>query len=74
MSVLSIYNKKYQFEIVGEDEANIKEYKISYLSPLAKLLLGCRVNDEVVWNKPSGNEKLTITDIYYCGQTNPNHF
>ena len=74
VSVLSIYNKKYQFEIVGEDEANIKEYKISYLSPLAKLLLGCRVNDEVVWNKPSGNEKLTITDIYYCGQTNPNHF
>ena len=65
---------KKTYQIVGEDEANIKEYKISYLSPLAKLLLGCRVNDEVVWNKPSGNEKLTITDIYYCGQTNPNHF
>ena len=69
VSVLSIKNKKQQFEIVGEDEANIKENKISYLSPLAKLLIGCKVNDEIIWNKPSGNEILTITNIYYCGQT-----
>ena len=74
VSVLSIDKKKYQFEIVGEDEANIKENKISYLSPLAKSLIGSRINDEVVWIKPSGNEILTITNIYYCGQTNPHHF
>jgi transcription elongation factor GreB len=74
VEVLSTDNKKHQFEIVGEDEANIKENKISYLSPLAKSLIGSRINDEVVWNKPSGNEILSITNIYYCGQTNPNHF
>ena len=74
ISVLSIDKKKYQFQIVGEDEANIKENKISYLSPLAKSLIGSRINDEVVWIKPSGNEILTITNIYYCGQTNPHHF
>ena len=74
VSVLSIDKKKYQFEIVGEDEANIKQNKISYLSPLAKSLIGSRINDEVVWIKPSGNEILVITNIYYCGQTNPHHF
>ena len=74
ISVLSIDKKKYQFQIVGEDEANIKENKISDLSPLAKSLIGSRINDEVVWIKPSGNEILTITNIYYCGQTNPHHF
>ena len=71
VEVLSVKNKKYEFEIVGEDEVNIKENKISYLSPIAKSLIGSRINDEVIWNKPSGNEILTITNIYYCGQTNP---
>ena len=74
VSVLSMDKKNHQFEIVGEDEANIKENKISYLSPLAKSLIGSRINDEVVWIKPSGNEILTITNIYYCGQTNPKKF
>ena len=74
VEVSSANNKKYEFEIVGEDEVNIKENKISYLSPIAKSLIGSRINDEVIWNKPSGNEILTITNIYYCGQTNPKKF
>ena len=74
VEVLSVNNKRYKFEIVGEDEADIKENKISYLSPIAKLLIGNRINDEIIWNKPSGNEILTVTNIYYCGQTNPHHF
>ena len=74
VEVLKTDNKKQCFEIVGEDEANIKYNKISYLSPLSKLLIGCHINDEIVWNKPSGNEILTITNIYYCVQTNPHQF
>ena len=74
VKVLTADKKSHVFEIVGEDEANIKENKISYLSPLSKLLIGCHISDEVFWNKPSGNEILTITNIYYCGQTNSHHF
>ncbi len=74
VKVISADKTSHEFEIVGEDEANIKENKISYLSPIAKSLIGSRINDEVVWNKPSGNEILTITNIYYCGQTNSTHF
>ena len=74
VEVLSVKNKKYEFEIVGEDEADIKKNKISYLSPIAKSLIGSRINDEVIWNKPSGDEILTITNIYYCVQSNPKQF
>jgi len=51
------------FEIVGEDEANIHEDRVSYLSPLASALLGAAVGDEVVWEKPMGDSYLTIQKI-----------
>jgi len=53
------------FEIVGEDEANIHEGRVSYLSPLAEALLGSAVGDEVVWEKPVGDSYLTIQKISY---------
>jgi len=53
------------FEIVGEDEANIHEGRVSYLSPLAEALLGGAVGDEVVWEKPVGESYLTIQKISY---------
>lgn len=53
--------KKYQ--IVGEDEIDIKENKISWRSPLAKALLGKKRDDECILIKPSGQELLTIVDI-----------
>ena len=53
------------FEIVGEDEANIHEGRVSYLSPLAEALLGAAVGDEVIWEKPMGESYLTIQKISY---------
>ena len=53
------------FEIVGEDEANIHEGRVSYLSPLAEALIGAEVGDEVIWEKPIGDSYLTIQKINY---------
>jgi transcription elongation factor GreB len=58
-------NKSRSFEIVGEDEADISLGKISYLSPLAQALIGAKLNDEVKWEKPSGDEYLIINKITY---------
>jgi len=58
-------SNSHTFEIVGEDEADIKLSKISYTSPLAKALIGAKINDEVKWVKPSGNEYLIINKITY---------
>jgi len=53
------------FEIVGEDEANIHEGRVSYLSPLAEALIGAAVGDEVVWERPMGDSYLIIKKINY---------
>jgi len=53
------------FEIVGEDEADIRQGKVSYLSPLAEALIGAKLGDEVTWEKPIGDTYLTIQKISY---------
>jgi len=53
------------FEIVGEDEANIHEGRVSYLSPLAEALIGAAVGDEVIWEKPMVDSYITILKINY---------
>ncbi len=53
------------YEIVGEDEADIHQAKVSYLSPLAEALIGAKLNDEVTWEKPMGDTYLTIQKIEY---------
>ena len=53
------------FTIVGEDEADVKNNKISWVSPLAKALLGSSVGDTVTWNRPAGSTTLEVLDISY---------
>jgi transcription elongation factor GreB len=53
------------YAIVGEDEADIKSNKISWTSPLAKALIGQKVGDSVVWQRPIGNTVLEIMSIKY---------
>ena len=53
------------YQIVGEDEFNIAENKISWKSPVAKALLGKSVGDDVKIIKPFGEETVTITQIQY---------
>ena len=57
--------KTNSFTIVGEDEADVKNNKISWVSPLAKALLGSRVGDTVTWNRPAGSTTLEVLDISY---------
>jgi transcription elongation factor GreB len=53
------------FTIVGEDEADLKAGKISYVSPLAEALLDARVGATVLWRRPAGDRELTIEAIDY---------
>lgn len=52
-------------KIVGVDEANLADNKISYHSPLAKALLKARVDDEVVLRSPQGELHLHVLEIRY---------
>jgi transcription elongation factor GreA len=53
------------YQIVGEDEADIKDSKISVTSPVGKALIGHRLDDEVRINVPSGLKIYEIIDIKY---------
>ncbi len=56
------------FTIVGEDEADLKEGKISYVSPLAEALIDARVGKTVLWRRPAGNLQLTVEAIEYAAE------
>lgn len=53
------------FEIVGEDEADIHHNKVSWVSPLARALIGQKVGDSALWKRPAGDLALEVTDIRY---------
>lgn len=53
------------FALVGEDEADIAAGKVSWVSPLARALLGHKVGDSVTWVRPAGNLALEISAIDY---------
>jgi transcription elongation factor GreB len=53
------------FQIVGVDEVNISKGKISFLSPLAKVLINKKVGDKVVLKRPDGDRVFEIMDITY---------
>ncbi len=55
----------HQFHIVGEDEADISAQKVSYVSPIAKALIGKKVSDQVIWQRPAGKLALEIIEIHY---------
>jgi len=54
-----------EFTIVGEDEADVATGKVSWLSPLAKALIGARKGDTVKWRRPAGDTDLEIVAIHY---------
>ena len=53
------------YQIVGEDEFDIKLHKVSWKSPVAKALLGKKVGDEVKIVKPTGEVFVTIDKIEF---------
>jgi len=53
------------YQIVGEDEADIKDGKISVTSPVGRALIGNSVDDEVRIKVPSGVKVYEVTDIKY---------
>lgn len=54
-----------RYQIVGEDEANIKEGKISFGSPIARALIGKFIGDVVDVHTPGGIKTYEIVDAQY---------
>ena len=57
--------KEIRYKIVGEDEADLKEHKISVMSPIARAVIGKSVDDTVVVSTPSGSNEYEIVEVLY---------
>lgn len=53
------------YRIVGDDEADIKNNRISVNSPIARGLIGKELDDVVNINTPSGMVEFEITNVEY---------
>ena len=53
------------YQIVGEDEADLKLAKISYSSPIAKALIGKSAGDVAEVRTPGGVKEFEIVDVKY---------
>ena len=56
---------KQAYQIVGDDEADIKHNKISVSSPIARALIGKSVGDVAVVHAPGGVRQVEILDVRY---------
>jgi transcription elongation factor GreA len=56
---------KVKYQIVGEDEANLKIGKISVTSPIARALVGKMEGDEVTVRAPGGDVAYEIVSVEY---------
>ena len=54
-----------RYQIVGEDEAEIKSGKISVTSPIARALIGKEEGDVAVVRAPSGDIEYEIDQVQH---------
>jgi len=53
------------YQIVGDDESDIKANLISISSPIARALIGKEEGDEVIVQAPRGKKEYEILDVKY---------
>lgn len=56
---------EHTFVIVGDDEADIKQGKISISSPIARALIGKSEGDVAVVEAPGGQREMEILEVRY---------
>ncbi len=54
-----------RYQIVGEDEADIKQGRVSVNSPIARALIGKEEGDVVDVNAPGGIKRYEIIEVLY---------
>lgn len=66
VTIINIENdESFVYKIVGDDEADIKQQKISYQSPMARALIGKQAGDVAVVKTPSGDVEYEIDEVEY---------
>jgi transcription elongation factor GreA len=65
VTLLDEDEKPVRYQIVGQTEANAKDGKISYNSPLGRALIGKKVDEEIEVTVPSGERFYLVSKIEF---------
>jgi transcription elongation factor GreA len=65
VTLLDENDKEVTYQIVGEDEADIKINLLSVMSPLARSLIGKNEGDDITFDAPSGTLNYFISRVEY---------
>jgi transcription elongation factor GreA len=57
---------KVTYQIVGDDEADLKQGLVSISSPIARALIGKQAGDVAEVNAPGGVRHWEVVDVRYC--------
>ncbi len=68
-ATVTLYNleteKKVTYQIVGEDEADVKNNKISVGSPISRAMMGKAEGDEIIVKAPGGDVEYEIEEVQH---------
>jgi regulator of nucleoside diphosphate kinase len=63
ITISAPHNKKKSFQLVLPNQSNIAENKLSVLAPMGLALFGYAEGDQVLWEFPSGLNKIKILKV-----------
>ena len=66
VELADVDDRRYRFTIVGEDETDVENGLISWVSPLGAELLKAHVGDEVTWRRPGSDLELEVLAVSYA--------
>ena len=55
--------QSYRFTLVGEDETDIDQGRISWATPIGKQLIGLAIGDQIAWSRSDKQIQLELVDI-----------
>lgn len=58
-------DEKVKYQIVGEDESDVKAGKISVYSPIARSLIGKKAGDVIEFKTPKGEKEFEVLNFYF---------
>ncbi|HKK03761.1 MAG TPA: transcription elongation factor GreA [Gammaproteobacteria bacterium] len=58
-------DKELRYQVVGEEEANLREGRISIASPIARALIGKSEGDEITVQAPGGERVYELLKVSY---------
>ena len=54
-----------QYQIVGEDESDVKKGKVSVFSPIARSLIGKKKGDIIEFRSPKGEKEFEVLNFFF---------